>query len=168
MDSTQVEERGMIIEIDPWEYEHASNIGVRRFTANWGKQNAAHYDQSRMEPDRTAQVAACLCELAVAKHLNQYWSGHVWPGSEHHKYKHLADVGTSIEVRRVRTRNAVAARKHQVGNGLVLWAARVIDPEFTSVELLGWIDYDTGWSMGSESGFNDNTRYVPLDSLEKP
>lgn len=157
----------MIIQIEPWEYEHASNVGIRRFTANWGKQNAQHYDQSRMEPDRTAQIAACLCELAVAKYLNQYWSGHVWPGSDHQKYKHLADVGTNIEVRRVRTRNAVAVRRHQVGKNLVLWAARACEPEFTSVELCGWIDYDSGWMMSEPSGFNENTRYVPLGALEE-
>ncbi len=71
------------IELDPWEYEHALNIGARRFVANWGKRDAAHYDKNLMEDNRTAQAAACVGELAVAKITNQYWSGHVWHKSDH-------------------------------------------------------------------------------------
>lgn len=158
----------MIIKLDPWEYEHACNVGIRRFTERWDTPNAAYYDSSRMEDDRTAQVAACIAEIAVAKRTNQYWSGHVWKATEHHTYKHLADVGRNIEVRRVRTRPGVAVRKHQVGKGLILWAAKPIAPEFTSVEMWGWLDYDTAWNLGEPSGFNDDTRYVPRERLNGP
>ena len=48
------------IELDPWEYEHALNIGARRYVANWGKRDATHYDKNRMEDNRTAQAAACV------------------------------------------------------------------------------------------------------------
>lgn len=60
----------MIITLDPWEYEWASHVGIRRFTANWGKKDAAHYDPARMEDNRTAQVAAAVAEIAVAKATN--------------------------------------------------------------------------------------------------
>jgi len=30
----------MIITLEPWEYEHANQVGIRRYTANWTKQNA--------------------------------------------------------------------------------------------------------------------------------
>ena len=153
------------IELAPWEYEHGCNVGIRRFTANWNKENAKHYDQSRMEDDRTAQAAAALCELAVAKHTNNYWGGHVWAGSDHHKYRDIPDVGSNIEVRRVRTRNAVAVRKSQLGKGLSLWAARAVEPEFRTIVLLGHINYDIGWNISEPSTFSESTRYVPVERL---
>lgn len=155
----------MTVTLEPWEYEHACGVGIRRFTERWGSENAKHYIAEYMQDDRSAQVAAAICELAVAKHLNQYWSGHVWKTSEHSKYKLLADVGNSIEVRRVRSANGVAVREGQLGQGLVLWAAKVIDPEYRDVELLGWVDYDHGWNVGSPSSFSATTRYIDLKEL---
>ena len=105
---------GVRVILEPWEYEHATLVGVRRYTANWGKADAPWYDAERMEDDRTAQVAACVCELAVAKATNRYWSGHVWPASEHRARRDTPDVGHNIEVRRVRTSKRAAVRKHQV------------------------------------------------------
>ncbi len=58
----------MIIKLETWEYEYASHIGIRRFTANWGKEDAEHYEnKKRQEDNRTAQVASAIGELAVAK-----------------------------------------------------------------------------------------------------
>jgi len=156
----------MLITFEPWEYEWASNVGVRRFTANWEKQDAKHYDPSRMESNKTAQFAAALCELAVAKHINQYWSGSFWTADNHDQQKHKADVGRNIEVRRVRTKNAVAVRKKQVGLGLILFAAKAIEPEFKEVEILGYLDYDKAWELGEESDFFE-TKYLALDKLTK-
>lgn len=152
-----------IVTLEPWEYDHAATVAARRFTANWGKQDAAHYAKSRMEDDRTAQMAACVAELAVAKHTNRYWSGHVWHASEHRKYRHVADVGTNIEVRRVRDPNKnPAVRRHQLGKGLILWAAYPVAPEFRTVEMWGWLPYDEAWNLGTPTGYDpQNTRTVP-------
>jgi len=57
----------MIIKLESWEYEYASTIGIRRYTNNWGKPDAPHYDPNKMEDNRTALVAAAIGELAVAK-----------------------------------------------------------------------------------------------------
>lgn len=151
-----------IVTLEPWEYAHAAHVGAARFAANWGKQDAAHYDKRRMEDDRTAQFAACVAELAVAKHTNRYWPGHVWHASEHRRYRHVPDVGTNIEVRRVRSRDAGAAvRRHQLGKGLVLWVAYPVGPEFREVELLGWLPYDEAWELGTPSNYDAaNTRVV--------
>lgn len=154
-----------MIELEPWEYEHASNVGVRRYTANWSRNDAKHYDRSRMEDDRTAQVAAAVCELAVAKHTNQYWHAHIWHPSEHSKYRDMPDVGMNIEVRRVRTGTSAAVRSNALGKGLELWVARVVYPELRTVELMGHIGYDTGWNIGSPSSYAENTRLVPIESL---
>jgi hypothetical protein len=155
-----------IISLHPWEYEWASHVGARRFIENWNKQNAAHYDQKRMEDDRTAQVAACVAELAVAKHVNQFWSGHVWHGTHHSRYKDLPDVGFNIEVRRLRTKKSAAVRKHQVGKGLILFAAKPVPPELRFVIIYGCRDYDESWALGVPSEYYpDTTRELDPEFL---
>ena len=147
----------LIVHLEPWEYVHASTVGIGRFAANWGKQNAPHYKKELMEDDRTASVASAICELAVAKATNRYWSGHVWPKGDHNKYKDVADVGKNIEVRRIRKGNTVAVRKHQLGKGLVLFAAQPEPPEMMSVDIWGWIDYDKAWDLAEPAHYAPET-----------
>jgi len=151
--------------LEPWEYEHASNVGIRRFTANWTKRDAPHYDRSRMEDDRTAQVAAAACELAVAKHLNQYWHAHIWHHTDHEKYRDMPDVGTNIEVRRIRTGTSAAVRSNGLGKGLTLWVASAVYPELRSIQLWGSINYDTAWEIGMPSSYSNTTRLVSIGEM---
>jgi len=155
----------ILVELHPWEYEWALHVGARRYAENWGKRDAAHYDKNRMEDNRTAQAAACVSELAVAKLTNQYWSGHVWPKNKHKEFKDLPDVGHNIEVRRVRTSNNAAVRNKQLGRGLVLFVAKPVAPEFRAVEILGWIDHDEAWEKGQPSGYSENTRIIAEELL---
>jgi hypothetical protein len=157
------------IGLETWEYAHACDVGIRRYTANWTKQDAPHYKAERMEDNRTALVAASICELAVAKYTNRYWHAHVWHQTEHEQYKHLPDVGANIEVRRIRTGKSAAVRRHQLGKGLVLWVAEAIAPEFRDVTLYGWLRYDDAWEMGEESTYDpQNTRVIRTDQLNDP
>lgn len=157
------------VTLETWEYEHANSVGIRRFTANWEKADAPHYKRNRMEDDRTAQVAAAACELAVAKHTNRYWHAHIWHATEHNKYRDLPDVGRNIEVRRIRTRKEAAVRKHQLGKGLVIWVAEAIAPEFREVVLYGWLKYDDAWTLGEPADYDtDNTRLIRVEQLTEP
>lgn len=159
-----------LVKIEKWEYERAHAVGIARCTARWGSKDAPHYkDKSRQEDNRTAEVAAALCELAVAKLANRYWHGHVWHHTEHFKYRELPDVGENIEVRRLRTRDTVAIRKRQNDKpNLVVFAARVIGTEMDTVEVYGYINQLTGWEVGKPSDYDpDNTRVVHIDSLTK-
>jgi hypothetical protein len=135
------------ISLSPWEYEYAFQVGVRRFTANWQKQDAPYYDRSRMELDREAQVAAAICELAVAKHINRYWHASIWHESEHAKHRNQPDVGDNVEVRRVRTDVGPAVRERD--RGRVIWGAKTTG-EFREVELLGWVLGTDGWLIGED------------------
>tara|TARA_B100001146_G_C16200103_1_gene443928 strand:+ start:2330 stop:2839 length:510 start_codon:yes stop_codon:yes gene_type:complete len=155
----------MLVELETWEYEWASHVGARRYIENWGKRDAPYYDKKRMEDDRTAQVAACVGELAVAKITNQYWSGHVWHQSVHKDYKHIPDVGRDIEVRRVRTSTNAAVRERQLGKGLTLFVVKPVAPEFRAVEILGWIDHDEAWEKGEPSGYSEDTRVIAEEHL---
>lgn len=158
------------VELRPWEYEHAAEVGIRRFTANWSRADAEYYKPEYMEDDRTAQVAAAVAECAVARWTNKYWHAGVWPVSDHKQWVGLADVGDNIEVRRVRNRhNGAAVRKHQVGQGLELWVAYPEPPEFRTVEVLGWLDYDMAWDDGKPSHYApETTRLISEEMLNDP
>tara|TARA_B100000678_G_C18045869_1_gene436608 strand:- start:127 stop:507 length:381 start_codon:yes stop_codon:yes gene_type:complete len=119
-----------------------------------------------MEDDRTAQVAAAVCELAVAKTTNRYWHAHIWHATEHHRFKDLPDVGRNIEVRRVRTSKSAAVRRHQCGKGLVLFVAYALPPELREVDVLGWIDMDSAWEAGEPPSWDtENSRVVSPEHL---
>lgn len=152
-----------IITLESWEYERGFAAGIARFTANWGNADAKHYDRSRMEEDRNAQAAAALCEIAVARFTNRYWHGHVWHRTDHWKNRNAPDVGNGIEVRRVRTKSAVAVRRSDAGKKV--WAAKTVDPEYREIEILGFIEADK-----AIANFPDGTdwAYVPLDQLSRP
>lgn len=155
---------GMIVYLQPWEYEYASHIGIRRFTANWGKEDAEHYqDKARQEDNRTAQVAAAIGELAVAKALNQYWHATIWTGAKHKENKLLPDVGKNIEVRRLRTQKAVCIRKGDTGRGLIVVAVTPIEKEFQAVEIHGYIWADEGYEIGEQVDYG---RVVPISKLK--
>lgn len=160
----------MIVDLESWEYEHGCNVGIRRFTANWSRPDAAHYaNKQAQEDNRTAQVASALLELAVAKHTNRFWSGHVWHWSDHKKYKHVSDVGRNIEVRRLRTRDSAAIRKHQNAiPDLVIWVGKMIYPELRQAELYGYITQKEAWEIGAVSDYDsENTKVVHIDQLHK-
>jgi hypothetical protein len=161
----------VLIELEPWEYEHACDVGIRRYTANWNKQDAPHYANKKLQEDnRTAQVASAICELAVAKHTNRYWSGHVWHATEHQKYRHIPDVGRNIEVRRLRTREEAAVRRHQNSiEKLVLWVAKPVMPELRQVHLYGWIKQQQAWENGIPSNYDpENTKTIHISQLNSP
>jgi hypothetical protein len=153
----------MIIHLQPWEYEYASHIGIRRYTANWNKKDAPHYsNKSKQEDNRTAQVASAIGELAVAKAVNQYWPATIWTGEQHDNYKQLPDVGSNIEVRRVRTQDAVCIRKGDTGRNLIVFAVRPIEKEFREVEVFGFIHADEGYRIGTPVEYG---HVVPLTEL---
>lgn len=152
-----------IVQLEPWEYVLAHYIGIQRFAANWDTPDAPHYNRAAMEPDRTAQPAAVLCEIAVAKYLNKYFHGGVWPAQQHFRYRSVVDVGQRIEVRRVRKDNGVAVRRTDAGR--IVWGARLVDEEHTEVELLGYITADDFIKTLPKE---DRWGYADFDELTKP
>ena len=152
----------MIIQLETWEYEWAAAVAMRRTTSNWNKQDAAHYnDKSKMEDNRTANHAATLCELAVAKATNQYWSGSAWCSHDQKKYGSVTiDVGRNIEVKRSRTKDDISIRDGQYGLGMILFVARPAAPEFKTVDIWGWIEFDKAWDLGEPVYGKNNVREI--------
>lgn len=161
----------MIVKLETWEYEYASNIGIRRFTNNWGKENAPWYNPAKMEDNRTALVASAIGELAVAKATNEYWHASIWKNSNHNDYRNMPDVGKNIEVRRVRTQNGPAVReKDLTKENLYIFGVIPLAPEFVEVEILGWIRADFGWNEGIPTEYGKiipRTKLSPVETWRK-
>jgi hypothetical protein len=158
----------MIVELTHWEYHNASHVATMRTVYNWSSKDAVHYKRDRMEDDRTANLAAAVCELAVAKTINEYWHGSAWHPVENKKFAAtLPDVGHDIEVRRSRNKRTVAARRKQLGQGLYLFGAECVDEELRVVDVWGWLPYDEAWELGSPSSYNEDTRVVARDLFNR-
>lgn len=159
----------LTITLESWEYEWAAHVGIRRLTANRGKHDAPHYERSRMQDDLRAEIAAACCEIAVAKATNRYWSGSAWTAAEHDaNRRRVADVGTNIEVKRVReATNPVAVRKRDVDAGMVLFAAYAHDPDFETITIYGYLPAAEAWERGTPAHYDKSgrTRLVELGYL---
>jgi len=159
----------MLVTLQPWEFDHAVSVASRRHTARWSSPHSSAYKAERLENDLVAEMASCVAELAVAKAANRYWHAHVWHPKDHSKYKGLPDVGTNIEVRRVRdnTHQNVAIRESQLGLGLVVFAAHTIMPDMRTVDVWGWVNQDEVWDKARVWDQDSTMRWLPRSLLTK-
>lgn len=139
-------------------------VGLLRHNANLDKDDAPHYDPSRMEDNLTASIAAACCEKAVAKALDLYWSGTAWDSSQHEKYRYLPDVGKNVEVKRIReTGNPLVVRLKEVRRDFVIVSAYAHRPNFRDVDLVGWLDAQEAWDLGEPAWFDKSNKTRVVD-----
>jgi hypothetical protein len=152
----------VIVRLERWEREWAEHVARNRNEANEGKQDAAHYDPSRMQDNLTASIASCVAELAVAKGYGLYWDGAYWTAAEHRKFADRPDVGQNVEVRRTRSSGGrLPVRRRDMERGRVMALAYPVPPDFTEVRLLGTIGAVRGWELGSPADYDPaGTRLV--------
>lgn len=162
----------MIITLESWEYEWASHVGMQRVTQHLGKNdNQNYYLNDNKQPEILANIAACCGEMAAAKALKQYWSGHVWDQRDHSKYKHLPDVEPNIEVRRIRERRigcgTSVVRRNDVDNDRVIVVVYPQPPDYNVVEILGSIRASEAWSIGEPAHYDSKgtSRLFKLSNL---
>ena len=150
----------------PWEYALAAQVGAQRAAQNHDRADAPHYDRSRMEDDRTAQHAAAAAECATARALNKYWTaGGAWDTSQHNRWRKLADVGTNIEVRRVRDATSTTFAVDDRTSDRVLVACYVEPPEMQTVRVLGWITTADALRVGVSAPQYPTRKRVPISAL---
>jgi hypothetical protein len=131
-----------VVQLEPWELGWAKHVALQRTEANLRKHDAAHYDSSKLEDDRTADFAGAVCELATAKLLNRYWSGSYWPADQHDRYQEHPDVGRNIEVRRIRNPTyRLQIDERDVDRERCMVLAYAVPPDYTTVHVIGW-----GWA----------------------
>lgn len=156
-----------LVSLEPWEVEWATFVGEQRRTANEGVANAAHYDPKRMQSEEIASRETCMAELAVAKFLNQYWSGSFWPRSKHNEYRHLPDVGHDIEVRRIRQRNnPLVVRERDVRADHRIVIAHVANG--WQVEVIGGARATEAWALGEPAPYDKAGKTRLLDQVLVP
>ena len=158
------------IYLEPFEHNIAVQVGVARYNMRKDSGDQSYYDPARMESNFNANIASAVCEMAVAKYTNQYWACHVWCVEQHRLYSRMPDVGTNIEVRRVRDKkNPVAIRERDVRDGRMIYAVYAKAPEYEEVEILGCIDAQEGWNIGTIPSYDkkNNTRVVATEQLTK-
>ena len=77
----------MIVTLESWEYEWASHVGMQRVSQHIGKNDDQnYYANNNKQPEILANIASCCGEMATAKALKKYWSGHVWDQRDHAKH----------------------------------------------------------------------------------
>lgn len=162
----------MIVTLEPWEYIHAHDIGIKRFVANWKVKDQKAFTQGKNQPEIIASPAAAICELAVAKALDRFWTGHVWDNRDHKSYNAQYRDLVDIEVRRIRgSNNPFAIKPKDLGKNSILVVAHAIPDEFRQVDIKGWIPADIAWEKGTEvEGYGYKTLsqsfLKPLDKLK--
>lgn len=159
----------MIISLDPWEYEHARHVAIMRDRINQDRQNAAHYDPALMQENLYAETAACVAELAVAKHLNLYWSGAYWPINQHHLYADAPDILPDIEVRHITSSHHNLIVRQRDAEKRRMMVCAYPDPDnHAIVRLLGWAYAHEAWPDAEVATFDrtGTTRIYPQRLLK--
>lgn len=151
----------VIVRLDEDDYARSFDAGARRLFQNLQKVDAASYRNGRNQPEHIAQPLAVMCEVAVARHLGLEfdWDLAVWKAKDHNRFKERPDVGNNIEVRRVRHLNGrPSLRPHQVGKGLILFAAYNEPPEWLNVRIIGARPYDDAWALAEPAQYETQSK----------
>lgn len=139
----------VVVRLSREDYEASWAAGIARMMENLNKNDAPDYQRGHNIPEHLAQPLAVMCEVAVARHLGVPWDwdAAVWAAKDHNRFRNNADVGSNIEVRRVKYPNGpVSLRSNQVGKGLTLFVAYAMPPEYLAIKILGARPYDDAWN----------------------
>jgi len=97
---------------------------------------AAGKARGKLEHELNANIRANIAEWAVAKDMNLGWNVPWYPNELHKKRNKISDVGDNVEVRTVRTQDAIPIWPKDKGRVIV--GAKVLDTEyFSQVEIYG-------------------------------
>ena len=135
----------MIINMSQEEVRTATMIAMQRWLEKFGSQDRPNYAQGKaegkLEHELLANVRANICEWAVAKAYNLTWNMPWYPNNLHPQRKDLADVGSNVEVRSIRTQSSIPFWKKDSGKWIV--GSKVLDTEYyTQAEVFGRIFAD--------------------------
>jgi hypothetical protein len=101
----------MIVELSKDEVRVCTQLATERWLTKWESIDRPNYAQGKangkLEHELLASIRANVCEWAAAKHYGLTWSVPWYPNHEHWARRHLPDIGTTTEVRSVRTATAI-------------------------------------------------------------
>ena len=157
----------VIIQLTQAEVRVCTLIAVERWLIKFGSEDRPNYATGKklgkLEPEINANRRANVGEWAVARHYNVAWNMPWYPTDLHKVRKNIPDVG-DIEVRTIRTQNAIPFWKKDAGRTIV--GAKVLDVEYYSlVEIYGKFQADDYMTDEFADPSIDGWR-VPIDRLE--
>ena len=154
----------MIINLSKEEVRLCADMALNRWMMKWGSTDRPNYDgenKKKLEPEIAANVRAIVAEYAVAKHYKLPHVVPFYPNNEHYFRKEIPDVLNNIEVRTVRTRDAIPVWKKDNRPHLMIVGTHVIDKDYYSeVDVYGWI--------AAEECFKKEWYWAPEDSYRVP
>lgn len=154
----------MIIHLSKEEVRLCADMALNRWMMKWGSTDRPNYageNKAKLEPEISANVRAIVAEYAVAKHYKLPHVVPFYPNNEHYFRKEIPDVLNNIEVRTIRTRDAIPVWAKDKRPGLIIVGTFVTDRDYYSeVDVFGWIK--------SEDCYKDEYYYAPEDSWRIP
>ena len=154
------------VDLEPFEWEEAMCVGIKRVARNRGRSNAGHYERTHITTDYTANCAGAVAERAVAKATNRYWTaGGAWAQAEHADYRVLPDVSDGIEVRRIKDLNNQWFAVDEITSASTLFACYCEPPDYTTVRILGWATHEHALAHAAKHIPTVNRLFAPLTIL---
>ena len=152
-----------IVTLSKEEVRACADAALNRWMMKWGSQDRENYqDKSKLEPEIAANVRTIVAEYAVAKLYKKSFTFPFYPNEEHGYRKDIAEVGTNIEVKTIRTKDEIPVFPKDIRPGWVLVGARVLDRDYYSeVEIYGWLQME-------EIPAHNEWKYAPEGSWRIP
>ena len=157
-----------IVTLSKDEVRACADIALNRWLMKWGSTDRPNYagDNKRyLEPEIAANVRTIVAEYAVAKLYKQPYVFPFYPNDEHPFRKFNPDVFPNIEVKSIRTKDAIPVFPKDIQYGYILVGARVLDRDYYSeVEVFGWLPIEE--CVKPEYHYKpENSWRVPLDQF---
>jgi hypothetical protein len=135
-----------IVNLSKEEVRACADVALNRWMMKFGSVDRPNYagdNKRNLEPEIAANVRSIVAEYAVAKLYKKAFTFPFYTNDEHYFRKDIADVGTNIEVKSIRTRDAIPVFPKDIRPGWILVGARVLDGDYyAQVEVYGWMHMD--------------------------
>ena len=154
-----------IVNLSKEEVRACADVALNRWMMKFGSEDRPNYagdNKRNLEPEIAANVRTIVAEYAVAKLYKKAFTFPFYPNEEHPFRKDIAEVGTNIEVKSIRTKDEIPVFPKDIRPGWLLVGARVLDRDYYSqVEIFGWLKME-------DIPPHDEWLYVPEGSWRIP
>ena len=154
-----------IVNLSKEEVRACADVALNRWMMKFGSEDRPNYagdNKRNLEPEIAANVRTIVAEYAVAKLYKKAFTFPFYPNEEHPFRKDIAEVGTNIEVKSIRTKDEIPVFPKDIRPGWLLVGARVLDRDYYSqVEVFGWLKME-------DIPPHDEWLYVPEGSWRIP
>lgn len=131
----------MLVKIYQDEVRVCTQLATERWLTKFGSVDKPNYAEGkaagRLEHELLANIRANISEWAVAKAYDLSWNVPWYPNELHPRRKNLPDAGKNIEIRTVRTKDAIPFWEKDFHK--IIFGTKILDEEYYSlVEVYGY------------------------------